>query len=90
MFRGFLIAVTAAGALGLAGCEMQTTETEEPPAPPPVEEAPPAEEAVVDASAEQTTEAQRPPPPPPSDTGDMGDARSSEQSVQEDSETVFY
>lgn len=83
-----LLLIAAVTGLGLSACEMRSEEREEDFGPPP----PPAEEIIVEQPAEtppETTESATP-PPPPSDTGDLGDPRPTEESVQPDSETVFY
>lgn len=89
MRRSLLIAAgVAAAGLGLSACDISAPEREEEVAPPP-----PVEEPIVEEVEPETTPETTPsttPPPPPSDTGDMGDARPSEESVEPDSETVFY
>ncbi|WP_296817870.1 hypothetical protein [Brevundimonas sp.] len=83
-----LIAAVAAAGLGLSACDMTATDREEDVAPPP-----PVEEPVVEVEEEEEAPAEptdATPPPPARDTGDMGEARPSEESVQPDSETVFY
>lgn len=85
-----LLLVTFGAGIALGACEIQTTDSvDEAPPPPPVE-APAAEDVAAEAAAEAPTEPAQQPAPPPSDTGDMGEARPSEESVQPDSETVFY
>lgn len=84
-----LLLLTFGASLALGACEIQTSETPEEAAPPPVE-APAADDVAEDASADLPEEPAQQTAPPPSDTGDMGEARPSEESVQPDSETVFY
>jgi len=86
-----LVLAAFGSGLALSACEIQTDDSYEAPPPPEPVEAPAAEDVADDASAEDTSEdpAQQT-APPPSDTGDMGDARPSEESVQPDSETIFY
>lgn len=86
-----LILLTFGAGLALGACEFQTSSSEPPP-PPPVVEAPAAPDVAEDASAaapEEPEPAQQS-APPPRDNGDMGEARPSEESVQPDSETIFY
>lgn len=86
-----LVLATFGAGLALGACDIQTSDSYEELPPPPAVEAPAAEEVAGDASAEPTeSDLAQQPAPPPSDTGDMGEARSSEESVQPDSETVFY
>lgn len=85
-----LIATFGLGlALGACDIVMPQSEEEAPPPPPPVE-APAVEDVAEEAAAEVPAEPAQQTAPPPSDTGDMGEARSSEESVEPDSETVFY
>lgn len=81
-FRLTALAVAAAG-LGLAACD---DGYDAPPPPPPVVEEP-ATPAAEDVAAEAAAEAPAPSPPvdalPP-------DQRSSEETVQPESETLFY
>jgi hypothetical protein len=84
-----LLLVTFSAGFALGACEIQTSDTSEEAAPPPLVEAPAAEDVAEEAAAEEPETAQQT-APPPTDTGDMGDARPSEESVQPDSETVFY
>lgn len=84
-----LLLLTFGAGFALGACEIQTSDTSEEAAPPPVE-APAAEDVADEAAAEVPEEPAQQTAPPPSDTGDMGDARPSEESVQPDSETVFY
>lgn len=83
-----LALVAAAGALALAGCEDpyadEDVETYQPPVEAPV--APAIEDSAADAAA--TAPAETPPPVDPSTL--PADQRSSEQSVQPESETLFY
>ena len=83
-----LLLIAAVTGLGLSACEMRSEEAEEDFAPPP----PPAEEIIIEQPEETppATGETTAPPPPASDTGDLGEARPSEESVQPDSETVFY
>lgn len=85
-----ILLVFAAGA-ALGACEFQSSDPaqEAPPAPPPME-APAAEDVAEEAAAPVEPEPVQQTAPPPRDTGDMGEARSSQESVQPDSETVFY
>lgn len=82
MRRLAFLAVLAAGAT-LAACEAETSYDEAPPPEPaPVETAPPADETPPPA-----------PEPEPADTGyqePLPEPRSSEESVQPESETLFY
>lgn len=84
-----LLAAFGAG-IALSACEIQTNEAAEEAVAPPPMEAPAAEDVAEEAAAEAPTEPAQQTAPPPSDTGDMGDARPSEESVEPDSETVFY
>ena len=84
-----LLLLTFGAGVALGACEIQTTEPADEAAPPPAE-APAAEDVADEAAAEAPEEPAQQTAPPPSDTGDMGDARPSEESVQPDSETVFY
>lgn len=88
--RLFLLVAAGAAGLALSACEMdyEPAEASAPPPPPPIE-APAVEDAAVEAAAEAPEPAQQT-APPPTDSGDMGDARAGEESVQPDSETVFY
>ena len=89
MRRPLLIAAgLAAAGLGLSACDMSAPEREDDLAPPPPIEEPVVEEVEPEPTEEATTPTT--PPPPATDTGDMGEARPSEESVQPDSETVFY
>jgi len=84
-----LILLTFAAGVTLGACEFQTTEPARDDTPPPVE-APAVEDVAEEAAAPVEPEPAQQTAPPPSDTGDMGEARASEESVQPDSETVFY
>lgn len=86
-----LVLLALAAGVTLGACEYQSSEpAREAAPPPPVAEAPAAEDAAEDASATDEAEPAQQSAPPPTDTGDMGAARSSAESVQPDSETVFY
>ena len=85
-----LLLVTFGAGFALGACEMQTTDASEEAPPPPPVEAPAAEDVAEEAAAEEPAEPAQQTAPPPSDTGDMGEPRPSEESVQPDSETVFY
>lgn len=87
--------VFALAALVVAACQPSAEESDAEFTSGPAPDALPAEDAATDASgtegggsdgpvdpAQQTA-------PPPSETGDMGDARSSEESVEPDSPTMF-
>lgn len=87
----FILLAFGAG-LALGACEFQTSSSEPEAPPPPPVEAPAAPDVAEDASAvaPEISEPAQQTAPPPRDTGDMGDARPSEESVQPDSETIFY
>jgi hypothetical protein len=87
-----LVLLTFAAGVTLGACEFQSSPSSdeaEAPLPPPVE-APAAEDVAEDAATDDEPEPAQQTAPPPTDTGDMGAARPSEESVQPDSETVFY
>lgn len=88
MIRLLALAAAATGALALAGCEDpyadEDVETYQPPVEAPV--APAVEDSAADAAAVAPAE-----PTPPVDQSSLPtDKRSSEQSVQPESETLFY
>ncbi|MBN8552633.1 MAG: hypothetical protein J0L52_07030 [Caulobacterales bacterium] len=87
-----LILLAFAAGVTLGACEFQTSspsqEAESPP--PPLVEAPAAEDVAEEATTPVEPEPAQQTAPPPTDTGDMGAARPSAESVQPDSETVFY
>lgn len=85
--------VFALAALAVAACQPSSEETEAEFTSGP--DALPAEEAATDASETEDGDSDAPADPaqqtapPPSETGDMGDAQSSEESVEPDSPTMF-
>lgn len=86
--KRLLAFVAAVGALTVAACddpyEAENLETAQPPLEEPV--APSAEDAAADAAAAAAADA-----PPPVDQSPLpADKRTSEQSVQPESETLFY
>lgn len=88
MKRAILVlAATAMAALGLAACEDRRSSDHDEERAPPVEVAPP-EPAAPEQPVETPHVADPVPSPPPEKL--KPDERSSEQSVQPDSETLFY
>ena len=85
-----LVVLAFAAGVTLGACDIQTSQPEQEAPPPAPVEAPAVEDVAEEASAPAEAEPAQQAAPPPSDTGDMGDARPSEESVQPDSETVFY
>lgn len=87
-----LLLLTFGAGLALGACEFQTNGSNQEAPPPPPVEAPAVEDVAEDASAvaPEEPEPSQQTAPPPRDTGDMGEARPSEESVQPDSETIFY
>lgn len=82
-----LALVAATGALALAGCDDPYADEDVETYQPPVEA--PVAPAVEDSAAD--TAATAPDPAPPVDPSTLpADKRSSEQSVQPESETLFY
>lgn len=85
--------VFALAALVVAACQPSAEETDAEFTSGP--DALPAEEAASDASEAEDGDSDAPSDPaqqtapPPSETGDMGDAQSSEESVEPDSPTMF-
>lgn len=85
-----LVLLTFAAGVTLGACEFQSSAPQNEAPPPPPVEAPAAEDVAEEASTPAEPEPAQQTAPPPTDTGDMGAARPSEESVQPDSETVFY
>ena len=85
-----LVLLTFTAGVTLGACEFQTSEPEREASPPPPVEATAVEDVAEEASTPVEPEPAQQTAPPPTDTGDMGAARPSEESVQPDSETVFY
>jgi len=87
-----LLLLTFAAGATLGGCDYLniSSTSDETEAPPPVVEAPAAEDVAEEAAAPVEAEPAQQTAPPPTDTGDMGAARPSAESVEPDSETVFY
>lgn len=85
--------VFALAALAVAACQPSSEETDAEFTAGP--DARPAEAAATDASETDGGDSDEPEDlaqqtaPPPSETGDMGDAQSSEESVEPDSPTMF-
>ncbi|WP_395943215.1 hypothetical protein [Brevundimonas sp.] len=85
----FVLAATALGALALAGCDdfQSSSRDDYADAPPVQEEAPAAEDSAEPVVAPEVTDP-TPTAPPPETL--PPEERSSEQSVQPESETLFY
>lgn len=87
--------IFALAALVVSACQPSAEESDAEFTSGPSREALPAEDAASDASGDGDADADGAPDPaqqtapPPSETGDMGDARSSEESVEPDSPTMF-
>jgi hypothetical protein len=86
--KRLLVLAAASGALAVAACDdpyaSEDLETYQPPLEEPV--APAADETAADAAATAPAETS-----PPADQGALpADKRSSEESVQPESETLFY
>lgn len=81
------LALPALTGLALAACQPGYEDDTDDLGEEPVVEAPAAEDAAVDVVEDEATEE---PATAPVDTGDMGEPKSSEESVQPDSETLFY
>ena len=85
--------VFALAALAVAACQPSPEEADAEFTSGP--DAMPAEEAATDASEPEDSDSDAPADPaqqtapPPSETGDMGDAQSGEESVEPDSPTMF-
>lgn len=88
-------ALLACAALALAACQPSGDDSDAALTSGPPPEAMPAEDAASDAAETESPapdtgdEPAQQSAPPPSDTGDMGDARSREESVEPDSPTMF-
>jgi hypothetical protein len=82
-------------ALAVAACQPSAEDSDAAFTSGPSPDALPAEEVATDASDVESGDPEGPADPaqqsapPPSETGDMGDARSSEESVEPDSPTMF-
>lgn len=87
MIRSTLVLAAALGALSLAGCDDYRPESADYDAAPPVEVAPSAEDATAPVVAPEVEDPA--PTTPPVDTLPP-EERSSEQTVQPESETLFY
>lgn len=86
--KRLLVLAAAFGALAVAACDdpyaAEDVETYQPPAEEPV--APAAEDTAADAAAAAPAET----PPPVDQSALPADKRTSEESVQPESETLFY
>ena len=87
--------IIALAGLAVAACQPPAEESDAGFTSGPSPDALPAEEVASDASEVENADSDEPTDPaqqsapPPSETGDMGDARSSEESVEPDSPTMF-
>ncbi|SFS70589.1 hypothetical protein [Brevundimonas viscosa] len=86
--RRILAFAAAVGALTVAACDDPYADEDLETAQPPLEEpvAPAAEDAAADAAAAAPEDA----PPPVDQSAIPADKRTSEESVQPESETLFY